>query len=50
MCTFPPNVSAHKKTLAFTQGTVPAGLLMDHAAKDGVRGVVHVLSSKLQLG
>ena len=50
MCTFPPNVSAHKKTLAFTQGTVPAGLLTDHATKDNVRGVVHVLSSKLQLG
>ena len=50
MCTFPPDVSANKKTPAFTQCTVPAWLLTDHATKDGVRGVVHVLSSPLQLG
>ena len=49
MRALPSGVRAYKKTPVFTQDTVPAGLLKDHATKDGIWGVIHVLSGELQL-
>ena len=44
----PPDLEPYKRTAAFTQFTVPAGLLADHSTKDGVWGLIHVEEGKLR--
>ncbi len=44
----PDGVTAYKQTTQFTEVTVPQGLLNDHATKDGVWGVIHVVQGKLR--
>lgn len=43
----PQGVRAYKETPVFTQDSVPAGLLRDHATKAGVWGRIHVLAGTL---
>jgi tellurite resistance-related uncharacterized protein len=43
----PENVEPYHESLVFTQASVPASLLNDHATKEGVWGVIHVLSGEL---
>jgi len=43
-----PHLEPYKCTAAFTQSTVPAGLLADHSTKDGVWGLIHVEEGKLR--
>ena len=43
----PPGLVPYRSTAVFTQDTVPAGLLADHRTKDGVWGLIHVLSGQL---
>ena len=44
----PPGLEAYKQTATFTEVTVPAGLLSDHATKEGVWGLIEVASGKLR--
>ncbi len=44
----PPDLEPYKRTAAFTERTVPAGLLADHSTKDGVWGLIHVEEGKLR--
>lgn len=39
----------YKRTPIFDQDTLPAGLRCDHRTKDGVWGVIRVLSGRLRL-
>ena len=48
MKTLPANVRATKRTPEFTEASIPAGLLRDHATKPGVWGVIHVLDGELE--
>ena len=43
----PENVEAYNKSPVFTQDSVPPSLLNDHATKEGVWGVIHVISGEL---
>ncbi|WP_304271854.1 DUF1971 domain-containing protein [Brevundimonas naejangsanensis] len=43
----PSGLAPYRSTAVFTQNTVPAGLLADHRTKDGVWGLIHVLSGQL---
>lgn len=43
----PDSVAAYNQSPVFTQDTVPAALLHDHATKEGVWGVLHVISGTL---
>ncbi|WP_076070785.1 DUF1971 domain-containing protein [Sphingomonas montana] len=50
--TAPPNplpegAQSYKRTPSFTEETVPAGLLNDHATKDGTWGLIEVESGRL---
>lgn len=47
MKTLPDGLEAYRRTPEFTEDSVPAGLLKDHQTKDGVWGVIHVLSGSL---
>ncbi len=44
----PDHVQPYKKTATFTGESVPAGLTSAHATKEGVWGVIHVVSGELQ--
>lgn len=44
----PPDLEPYKRTAAFTESTVPAGLLADHSTKEGVWGLIHVEEGKLR--
>ena len=44
----PSNVSPYKKTLIFTERTVPAGLLKNHNTKEGVWGKIVIESGLLE--
>jgi len=44
----PASVRPYKRTPVFTQDTVPTGLLKDHSTKQGVWGVITVVSGDLQ--
>ncbi|WP_299619008.1 DUF1971 domain-containing protein [Pelagibius sp.] len=48
MNTLPPSVKAYHRTAVFTETTVPKGLLQDHRTKQGVWGVITVLSGRLR--
>lgn len=37
----------YKRTALFTESTVPAGLLQNHSTKEGVWGLIRVLSGQL---
>jgi tellurite methyltransferase len=43
----PPDAAAFQRTPEFTESTVPAALLADHATKPGVWGVLHVTAGQL---
>jgi tellurite resistance-related uncharacterized protein len=43
----PSGLAPYRRTAVFTRHTVPAGLLTDHRTKDGVWGLIHVLSGRL---
>lgn len=43
----PEKVAAYNKSPVFTQDSVPPSLLNDHATKEGVWGVIHVVSGQL---
>ncbi len=44
----PANVKPYKKTPVFTEQSVPAGLLKDHATRPDVWGVINVLAGELR--
>lgn len=44
----PPGLQPYKRTAIFTETTVPAGLLGDHATKDGVWGLIRVEHGELR--
>ena len=48
MSELPAGVVAYRRTPEFTEATVPAGLLKDHATKAGVWGVIHVTAGRLR--
>jgi len=43
----PEGVLAYQRTKDFDEGTVPAGLLSDHATKPGVWGILRVITGAL---
>lgn len=43
----PAGIEAYSRTPLFNQATVPASLLNEHATKEGVWGVIHVVSGEL---
>jgi len=45
---WPADLAAYKRTPDFSETTIPAGLLRDHATKDGVWARLHVLEGRLQ--
>lgn len=47
MKTLPDGLEAYRRTPEFTEDSVPGGLLKDHRTKDGVWGVIRVLSGSL---
>ena len=44
----PPGARPYKKTPVFMETSVPAGLLKDHATKEGVWGIIHVEQGELE--
>lgn len=48
MKALPDSVAPYKRTPVFTEATVPAGLLKEHATKAGVWGLIHVESGRLR--
>lgn len=44
----PPNVNAYKKTKAFTELTIPAGLLKNHQTLPEVWGKIVILKGKIE--
>ena len=44
----PTHLHSYKRTPSFTEATVPAGLLGEHATKDGVWGLIHVEKGQLR--
>ncbi len=48
MTDLPQDVRPYHRTPVFTQDTVPAALLGDHATKAGVWGRLHVVSGRLR--
>lgn len=47
MSGLPQGLQSYKRTPTFTETTVPAGLLNDHATKQGVWGLIHVEAGEL---
>lgn len=45
---WPSDLTAYKRTPEFSETTVPAALLRDHATKDGVWARLHVLDGRLR--
>jgi tellurite resistance-related uncharacterized protein len=43
----PPEVRPYRRTDAFTEATLPAGLLRAHATKAGAWGLIRVLEGRL---
>ena len=43
----PDDVEPYKRTRAFTQASVPSGLLADHTTRDGVWGRIVVVAGEL---
>ena len=43
----PKDVKAYNRSPVFTHDSVPQSLLNDHATKEGVWGVIHVVSGEL---
>lgn len=48
MQALPSHVIAYKKTPEFNQDTVPAGLLKQHATKEGTWGKIIILEGQLR--
>ena len=46
--TIPKTCTPYKRTPVFTEKTVPAGILNDHATKAGVWGLLTVLEGSLE--
>lgn len=46
--TWPADVAAYSRSPDFTEGTIPAALLRDHATKAGVWARLHVLEGSLR--
>jgi len=44
----PDKVTALRSTPVFTEETIPAGLLKDHATKEGTWGVIQIESGQLK--
>lgn len=44
----PKSVAPYKRTPVFDKTSIPAGLLKDHATKEGVWGVIHVTAGQLR--
>ena len=44
----PTNAKPYKRSAIFTETTVPKGFLRNHSTKDGVWGVIHVVSGSLR--
>lgn len=44
----PLGLEAYKRTVLFTEETVPKGLLQDHSTKAGTWGLIHVLAGNLR--
>lgn len=44
----PENCRPYKKTPVFTEETVPAGILKDHATKAGTWGLLSILEGSLE--
>ena len=44
----PRGLHAYKRTPSFSEATVPAGLLGEHATKEGVWGLIHVEEGQLR--
>jgi tellurite resistance-related uncharacterized protein len=44
----PAHLEPYKRTAAFNESTVPAGLLADHSTKEGVWGLIRVAEGKLR--
>lgn len=45
--TLPPDVQLYGSTEAFTEATIPPGLLKAHATKEGAWALIHVLEGRL---
>jgi tellurite resistance-related uncharacterized protein len=43
----PPDLLPYRRTVEFTETTVPAGLLRSHSTKAGTWGLIHVLDGRL---
>ncbi len=48
MTELPEGLTAYKRTPSFSETTVPAGLLKNHATKAGVWGLIHVETGRLR--
>lgn len=48
MKSLPADVRPYQRTPEFNEATIPVGLLRDHATKQGVWGVIHVLDGELE--
>ncbi len=44
----PPGCEAYRRTLEFTESTIPAGLLRSHRTAPGVWALIHVLEGRLR--
>lgn len=44
----PEGLHSYKRTPSFSETTVPAGLLNEHATKEGVWGLIHVEEGELR--
>ncbi len=44
----PATVKPYKRSAVFTETTVPKGFLRNHSTRDGVWGVIHVVSGSLR--
>lgn len=44
----PPGLINHRSTPQFTEASVPAALLDDHATKEGVWGIIRIVSGSLR--
>ena len=48
MKSIPKHVKAYRRSLAFTEKTVPASLLKHHTTKEGVWGLIQIESGQLE--
>jgi tellurite resistance-related uncharacterized protein len=48
MDSLPEGLESYKRTPTFTEASVPAGLLNEHATKEGTWGVIHIEEGSLR--